>query len=127
MDSDDIKYIKKQMADNERKMRYDLNDKYNTKDEPLNEDLYKQILHADLKITPKAGQLWKDYLIELKIHTENAHNKNWQIHVVKGVRGHPWYTHTSGLGCFMCEDTNMIYAMYTVMCLMAAQYPDQRF
>lgn len=128
LDSDDIKWVKQQMDKIERQ-RSEGRDKYNTLDTSIaEEESYKSILDADLVILPRKGQLWTDYMIELKIHVQNSMRKNWKVHVITGTRGHPWFTHTrSGDDCFMCKDINMHYAMLSVMSMMAQQYPTNRF
>ncbi len=102
-------------------------DKYNTTEIPEDENLYKRILNADLKIAPKSGQTLENYLIELKVHIENSARKNIQIHITKGVRGRPWYTHLRGDGCFMCEDMNMIHTLYSTLQLIQEINPKLTF
>ncbi len=102
-------------------------DKYSTEVQSEDENLYKQILNADIRIAPKSGQTLENYLIELKIHISMSAKKNIQIHITKGVRGRPWYTHLRGDGCFMCEDMNMIHAMYSAFRLILDKYPKATF
>ncbi len=104
------------------------NDNYNTiqkVDEDINE--YQRILNANIRIAPKEGQLWSEYLTELSIHVETAKENNWNTHYVKGSHGHPWFTHKNPIGCFMCNDIEMISVMLKVMKLMLFQYPKTRF
>ncbi len=102
-------------------------DKYNTEEIPEDENLYKRILNADIRIAPKKGQMLVAYVQELQIYVKMASKKNIQIHIIKGVRGRPWYTHLRGDGCFMCEDMNMIHAMLSSLRLLADNYPKAHF
>ncbi len=102
-------------------------DKYNTEEKAAERDLYERVTNSNLRIKPKKNQLWKDYMIELKIHIDVQNHRNYQTHVIKGVRGRPWYTHTRGDGCFMCTDMEMHLIMYEIMLLMTLQYPENRF
>lgn len=126
MDTEDRKWIAKEIEKREAQFRPDA-DRYNTNEVREEETLYHKILNADLRIAPKKGQTYEAYLIELKIHIENARRKNYQVHVIKGIRGRPWYTHTRGDGCFMCEDINLISVMYQTMALMAQKNPKKIF
>ncbi len=126
MDSEDLKYIKERQKE-QSKMFAEDRDRYNTLDIQDNEDLYRHISRDTSVVSvPKVGQTWESYIIEMKIHTKNASDKNWQVHVIKGVRGHPWYTHDKG-DCFMCHDINLHYLMYHTMLLMLEKHPDEVF
>ncbi len=125
-DSEDRKSMKKVIKDMSYVYKEDV-DRYNRIGDMPPEEDYRHILNGDSVLTPKKDQLWTQFLIELKVHMEHGFKKNWNTHVVKGVRGHPWYTHTRGDGCFMCEDMNLMYRMYAIMCLIVEQYPDNRF
>ncbi len=117
-----------QKGDHFASMYQDTNrDKYNTIEEPEDENLYRNILNADLRIAPRTGQTGKDYLTELNIHIKNSAKKNITTHIIKGVRGRPWYTHLRGDGCFMCEDMNMIHTLYSTMRLIIDKYPNFKF
>ncbi len=127
MDTDDLKYIKERQEAQSR-MFSDDRDRYNTLDAQDNEDLYNSVIkEGDIRKLPISGQKWESYLIEMKIHLANACRKNFHVHVVKGVRGHPWYTHTRGDGCFMCEDINLMHLMYHTMVLMLEQHQEDIF
>ncbi len=102
-------------------------DRYNTEEVPEDENLYKHILNADLGIAPTKGQTLENYLIQLDVHIKNAAKRNITIHIIKGVRGRPWYTHLRGDGCFMCEDMNMISTMYSTLKLLLSNYPKLSF
>ncbi len=125
-DSDDAKWLKQEMKKRDAMFQKD-RDSHNTLIEKEDENLYKHILNADLRIAPKTGQLWYTYLTELKIHLEHACHKNYHTHVTIGARGKPWWTHSRNDNCFMCEDINFMYTMYSTMCLMAQKYSKNRF
>lgn len=126
MDYEDSTANFKLQRETERQMKLS-RDKYSTEQEPEDENLYKHILNADIRIAPKKGQLLADYVKELQIYVQMASKKNIQIHIIKGVRGKPWYTHLRGDGCFMCEDMNMIHAMLSSLRLIADNYPKAHF
>ncbi len=109
MDSED--YISMRKVEQSRNFQ----DRYNTEEVPEDENLYRHILNADLRIAPQSGQTLENYLIQLDIHIKNAAKKNISTHIIKGVRGRPWYTHLRGDGCFMCEDMNMVSCLYKTL------------
>ncbi len=100
-------------------------DQYNTMDNPLDPNDIKNILHADLKFTPTENQSWSSYLKELKIYVKFCSEKNIKTHI-NGPKG-AWYTHRNPMGCFACEDINLMHVMFTTMELMVKQYPDTTF
>ncbi len=126
MDSDDTKWIADAIEKREANSD-DYADKYNTLEVKEDANLYKHVINADLRIAPKKGQLYSDYLIELKVHVEIAKHKNYKTHVIIGVRGAPWYTHKRPDGCFMCEDISTISVLFSTMALMAQKHPKSRF
>ncbi len=94
-------------------------------EERLDPNDYKNIVRARLKYTPKEGQKWTEYAGGLQIYTDLAAEKNRLTHI-DGPRKQ-WWTHRNPMGCFMCEDTNLISAMLKVIKLMASQHPDNIF
>ncbi len=102
----------------------DLKDKYST-DAKLDPHDYKRIVNARLKYTPKSGDTWKQYADTLGIYTNLAAEKNRLTHI-DGPRKQ-WWTHRNPMGCFMCEDVNLISALHKVIQLMASQHPDNIF
>ncbi len=127
MDNEDYKSMLKEENRIKELFRPD-RDKYNTTETPeVSEDYYKRIIHSDIRIAPKEGQLLSDYVKELKIYAKIASDKNILIHIIKGVRGKPWYTHTRGDGCFMCEDTNFISITIRALEALSIKYPKAIF
>ncbi len=102
-----------------------LNDNYNTLDEPVDLHATQRILNANIQFGPKEGQKWLSYLEQLKIYVKFNQDRNERSHI-NGPKG-PWYTHRSPAGCFMCEDTNLMSVMLQTMEIMVNQYPNTTF
>ena len=66
-----------------------------------------------------------DYLIRLKTHIDLANRKNVRTHIHNNGRG-CWFTHEDkfGVGCFMCEDHNLIYYLYSLIEIVSEKHPD---
>lgn len=99
-------------------------DRYNTVEEKVDENDYKDILQSSLEYCPKRGQKWLEYAIEVRVHSKAHQIKSLKTHVECKRQ---WYTHRSPLGCFMCEDINLISVLTSVIRLMAEISPDNRF
>ncbi len=125
LDSDDLKWVKQQQDKIQGHFKLD-RDRYNTVEETEEESHYKHILNSQMKTCPKRGQTWQSFLTELRIYMKMASDKNIKTHIIIGSHGKPWYTH-SRPDCFMCDDINLIHTMYSVMLLMAEQYPKNQF
>ncbi len=112
------------MENLERQQR-GLRDNYNT--ETLNQNLHEYVRIAnadkDLIYAFKGGETLEEYLKTLTIHIDLAKTKNWRIHVLIGVRGKPWYTHSSPDRCFMCQDSEMIAYLLNLLHLIAQKDP----
>ncbi len=102
----------------------DLKSQY-TNEEKLDPNDYKQIVNARLNYAPKTGQTWQSYADTLGIYTKLASEKNRLTHI-DGPRK-AWWTHRNPMGCFCCEDTNLISCLYSVIQLMASQYPENKY
>ncbi len=102
-----------------------LRDMYNTVD--LTKDLndYQRISNSQntKPYVIKKGETLEEYVKKLEIFVDLAHTKNWKIHVLIGVRGHPWHTHSDASGCFMCDDSSMIHYLYGILGQIAIKYP----
>ncbi len=96
-----------------------------TSEEKMDPNDYKNIIHARLKYTPKQGETWQKFSEALAIYTDLAIEKNRNIHI-NGPRK-AWWSHRNPMGCFMCEDVNLISAMLKIIKLMASQHPDNVF
>ncbi len=101
-----------------------LKDQYNTLDE--NQDLgntpsYKPT--PSLPYSPSLNETLENYYEKLKIYRKINYGKNTMAHITppKGA----WYTHRSPLGCFMCEDQQMINVMLEVIHILSKRYPQE--
>ncbi len=106
-------------------IRHGLNDQYNTLDNPIDPDDIKHILKTDLQFSHHEGQTWASYLNELRIYKKFCEEKNIKTHI-NGPKG-AWYTHRNPMGCFACEDINLINTMFRALTIMVKQYPDNKF
>ncbi len=102
-----------------------MNDQYNTLEKPLDPNDIKHIINADLEFAPKTGQTLKSYYEQLKVYVKFCSDKNIKTHV-NGPKG-AWYTHRNPMGCFACEDLNLMKTMEAVIALLASKYPDYIF
>ncbi len=98
---------------------------YDNNEKLLDPNDFKTVVNADLDESPKTGQTWAQYSDLLRVHIKIHQKKNFKTHV-DGPRK-AWYTHRSPMGCFMCEDINLIALLGRVIGLMAIQHPDNRF
>ncbi len=96
-----------------------------TDEEKLDPNDFKNIVNARLKYSPIQGQKWQEYATKLNIYTDLAAEKNRLTHI-DGPRK-AWWTHRNPMGCFMCEDINLISCMLKVIKIMASQHPDNIF
>ncbi len=86
---------------------------------------YKKVINANITYAPHKGETWKNFSIRIKIFTDLASEKSRKTHI-DGPRK-AWYTHRNPLGCFMCEDMNLISLMSRVIDEMASKYPDNTY
>jgi len=101
-----------------------LKDQYNTLDE--NQDLghtENYIPTPSLAYSPTKEENLESYFKKLKIYRKINYEKNTKAHIntPKGA----WYTHRSPLGCFMCEDQQMINIMLEVIRILSQRYPKE--
>jgi len=104
--------------------RKNLKDQYNTLDE--NQDLGNTdsyIPTPSLAYSPSKDETLESYFKKLKIYRKINYEKNTKAHIntPKGA----WYTHRSPLGCFMCEDQQMINIMLEVIRILSLRYPSE--
>ncbi len=102
----------------------DLQSQY-TDEEKLDPYNYKSVTNTSLDYAPKKEEKWSQYIVRLCTYAEISAEKNRKTHI-DGPRK-AWYTHRNPMGCFMCEDTNLISMMLRVLKLITNQYPDNRF
>ncbi len=98
---------------------------YDNDEEKLDPNNYKSVTNANIEYSPHKIESWHEYSERVKIYVELAAKKNRLTHI-DGPRK-AWYTHRSPMGCFMCEDTNLIHMLSRVICEMAQQYPENHF
>ncbi len=96
-----------------------------TDDEKIDPYDYKNITNSSIVFTPLKDETWKAFSDRIKIYAKISAEKNYKTHI-DGPRK-AWYTHRSPMGCFMCEDTNLISVLVRVTALMADAYPDNTF
>ncbi len=111
---------KLEMQQNDLTSQYDNEEKEN-----MQEADYKKLVNANLNFTPKKGETWQEYAYRVKLFADMASEKNRLTHI-DGPRK-AWYTHRNPMGCFMCEDTNLIHVLRRTVALMASQYPENKF
>ena len=70
-------------------------------------------------ITP--GMTLKEYMITLKAYVKMHARKNINTHM---LGNYEWATHRHPQGCFMCEDTNMIHYLMSLIGYLANKYPE---
>ncbi len=114
----DNDYLERQ----ERQQKY-LRDQYNEVEKYDAMEDYQRIIQqstADYAIRKQEKII--DYIQRLQIHVEFNAKKNIKTHIQapKGC----WYTHKSPLGCFMCDDMNMIHYMLNLIKTMAKYQPE---
>ncbi len=102
----------------------DLTSQY-TDQERLDVNDYKNIVNARAICAPERMEQLTHYADRLQIYTKIAAEKNRLTHI-DGPRK-AWYTHRNPMGCFMCEDVNLIAVMRRVIGLLAIKYPDYHF
>ncbi len=86
---------------------------------------YKKVVNANVTYAPHKSETWKEYSNCVRIYAKINADKNRLTHI-DGPRK-AWYTHRNPMGCFMCEDTNLISLMCRVLDEMASLYPDNKF
>ncbi len=93
--------------------------------EKIDKNDYYKVVNANVTYAPHKGEDWKTYSTRLGIYAKINADKNRLAHI-DGPRK-AWYTHRNPMGCFMCEDTNLISLMCRVIAEMASLYPGNRF
>lgn len=124
---DEKTFFQKEMERIERQQK-NLHDQYNQENREFNLDEYVRRLRQGsmLKFGLASGEKISNYYERLRIHVDNAAEKNTKTHVWNNGRG-CWFTHTDkfGVGCFMCEDLNLIHYLTSIVGYFAKKYPDE--
>ncbi len=120
----DLERMVEELEDRKNRQENDLTSQY-TDEERLDMNNYRNIINSNSVCTPERGEKWTHYADRVKIYSKIGADKNRLTHI-DGPRK-AWYTHRSPMGCFMCEDMNLIAVMRRVIGLMSLQYPDNKF
>ncbi len=125
MDEEADKLYNREMEKLERQQK-GLRDNYNTEELNQNINDYMRVLNAEGSnvYAIRKQETFANWIIRMETFVDLAHTKNWKIHVIIGVRGHPWHTHSSPNGCFMCDDSTMIRYLYSILGQISIKYPD---
>ncbi len=102
-----------------------LHDRYNSLDNPIDEDDYKNVVKSTLDYSPSENDTYTGYYEKLKIFVKLCSQRNIKTHIA-GPKG-AWYTHRNPQGCFACEDMNLMSVMCDIIGLMASRTPDTLF
>lgn len=102
-----------------------LHDQYNTLTEKEDLNDYRRLINTPNQqdYALRTGETLEKWATRLQEHVEFANKKNYKIHVIIGTRGHAWYTHKSSNGCFMCEDTQFLLYLLSVIKALATLSP----
>ncbi len=121
---DENSFYRKEMARLEREQK-GLVDQYNSEKEEFDPNEYVRRLRAgkNIEYGLAIGEKMEDYYVRLQVHVDLAAKKNIQTHV-GGKRG-CWFTHEDkfGVGCFMCEDMNMVHYLMSLVGYYSHKYP----
>ena len=122
---DDTSYFQNEMEKLERQQK-NLHDQYNQEMSEFNVEEYVRKLRAAsaLKYAISPNEKLSDYMVRLRVHLDIAANKNIDTHVVNRNRG-CWFTHKDkfGVGCFMCEDLQLIHYLMSLLEYLCKRYP----
>ncbi len=121
-------YFQKEMEKLELQQK-GLRDNYNQENLEFNEHEYVRKLRVGsmLKYGIASNETLAKYLIRLSVHIDISAEKNINQHVKNNGRG-CWFTHKDkfGIGCFMCEDLNLIHYLSSIIGYFANKYPDEK-
>lgn len=118
-------FYKSEMQRIEREQR-NLSDQYNSEQKEFDANEYVRRLRAgrNLEYGISIGEKLENYYVRLQCNVDLAAKKNIQAHVHNNGRG-AWFTHKDkfGVGCFMCEDMNMVHYLMSFIGYYAHKYP----
>lgn len=112
----------------ERQQR-ELHNQYEQENQEFNSHEYvrklRQARHLEYAI--RENETISDYVKKLELTVDLAAKKNSRTHVWNNGRG-AWFTHSDkfGVGCFMCEDVNLIHYMFSLIRYFAHKYPSEK-
>lgn len=118
----------KEMEKLERQQK-GLRDNYNEERSEFNEHEYANKIRAGsmLKYGASKGEPLVKWLPRLQAHIDIQADKNISTHVKNNGRG-CWFTHEDkfGVGCFMCEDLQVIHYLTSMITYLAKQHPEDK-
>jgi len=121
------KFFDKEMERLERQQK-DLHDQYSQENTEFNEHEYVRKLRVGsmLKYGLSSGETLSKYYPRLRAHIDIQAEKNIRTHVKNNGRG-CWFTHEDkfGVGCFMCEDLNLMHYLASIIGYFTQKYPDE--
>jgi membrane-bound lytic murein transglycosylase MltF len=107
----------------------EMHDQYNQENQEFKEEEYVRKLRQGsmLKYGMSQGESLSKYYPRLRAHVDISAEKNIRTHVKNNGRG-CWFTHKDkfGVGCFMCEDLNLIHYLASIVGYMARKYPEEK-
>ncbi len=124
MDMKDETYFQREarrISDLENHIR----DNYNTLTEQSSEHDFKRVVNANIDYAPHNNETFTQYHSRVSIYARIARDKNSKTHILNGKK--IWYTHRNPMGCFMCEDANLIQMLVDVIGYIASETPDKHF
>lgn len=105
-----------------------MHDQYNQENAEFNDYEYvRKLRHGSmLKYGAASGEKLPKYFERLKVHVDLAASKNVKAHIHNNGRG-CWFTHEDkfGVGCFMCEDVNLIHYLTSIIGHLAQKHPEE--
>ena len=124
---DEKTFYESEMERLERQQK-NMHDQYNQENMEFNAHEYVRKIRQGsmLKYGASNGEKLKDYLPRLSVHIDLAAEKNINTHVKNNGRG-CWFTHSDkfGVGCFMCEDVNLISYLASIITYFSNKYPNE--
>ncbi len=102
-----------------------IRDNYNTLTEQSSEHDFKRVVNANIDYAPHNNETFTQYHARVSIYARIARDKNSKTHILNGKK--IWYTHRNPMGCFMCEDSNLIQMLVDVIGYIASETPDKHF
>ncbi len=102
-----------------------IRDNYNTLTEQSSEHDFKRVINSNLDYAPNNDETYLSYHARVSIYARIARDKNSKTHILNGKK--IWYTHRNPMGCFMCEDSNLIQTLCDVLGYIASKTPKEHF
>ncbi len=103
-----------------------LRDQYNSNDNELDQSHYENVVKSEnTLLNPNVGETFFSYYQRVVVIQKYSETKNYKAHI-GGPKG-AWYSHRSPLGCFMCEDQNLIRVLLDVLGLIVSKHQTDTF